>query len=91
MEQPLTWEEFKAASKHIGRKRAPGIDGLPGELWKTLWEDVGPALFLLTKKAWEEGRTPKIMGNWIDQNDSKRSKQGSNECWRFETNHIVGK
>ena len=37
------------------------MDCLENCVWQTLWEDVGPALFLLTKKAWEEeeGRTPK--------------------------------
>ena len=49
------------------------------------------SLVLVDKESLGRRKNSKIMGNWIDQNDSKRPKQGSNERWRFETNHIVGK
>ena len=92
MEQPLTWGRvLKQQANTLEEKELlEWMDCLENCVWQTLWEDVGPALFLLTKKTWEEeeGRTPK---SWATGLIGMIPKDPSNERWRFETNHIVGK
>lgn len=44
MELPITLEELHKVAKAMAKKRVPGKDGLSMEIFRALWDQVGPLL-----------------------------------------------
>ena len=44
LECDISFEELTAASKLLEDGKAPGLDGLPAEFYKALWNFLGPTL-----------------------------------------------
>ena len=44
MEAPLTLEELESALRRMGRRKVPGIDGLPAEFYLKFWGTLGPVV-----------------------------------------------
>jgi len=44
MEDPLTLEELEGALRRMNRRKVPGIDGLPAELYLKFWDMLGPVV-----------------------------------------------
>ena len=40
-----TYYECTEAVKILKKEKSPGIDGLPNELYKTFWEELGPYFY----------------------------------------------
>ncbi|KAI4891758.1 hypothetical protein NFI96_005206 [Prochilodus magdalenae] len=58
LDLPLTLDELKTAVSQMAPGRAPGIDGLPVEFYKTFWEQIGHDLFLMLTECIQGGGLP---------------------------------
>ncbi|KAL6464153.1 hypothetical protein MHYP_G00264700 [Metynnis hypsauchen] len=52
LDLPLTLEELKTAVFQMSPGRAPGIDGLPVEFYKTFWDHIGQDLLSVLSQHW---------------------------------------
>ncbi|KAI4873817.1 hypothetical protein NFI96_001421 [Prochilodus magdalenae] len=58
LDTALTCEEVTRAVFQLASGRAPGIDGLPADFCKALWETVGRDLFEVSLASYEAGAFP---------------------------------
>ena len=45
----LTFDELEDIVKHLPNGKSPGLDGLPYEMYKTMWEVIGKEFFQVIK------------------------------------------
>lgn len=55
LDSPLTTEELKSALDSMNSNKAPGLDGIPPELLKALWDIVAPLILNSFNFALEKG------------------------------------
>ena len=58
MNNPITSTVIEAAIKNLPKNKSPGPDGLIGEFYQTLREELMPILLNLFQKVAEEGTLP---------------------------------
>ncbi|KAL6456163.1 hypothetical protein MHYP_G00360140 [Metynnis hypsauchen] len=58
LDLPLTLEELKTAAFQISPGRAPGVDGLPVEFYKTFWDHIGQDLLSVLSECIQYGQLP---------------------------------
>lgn len=44
LEAPLSLEELEGALGRMGRRKVPGVDGLPAEFYREFWDVLGPVV-----------------------------------------------
>ncbi len=59
LDSPLTIEELKSALNCMSSNKAPGLDGIPPELLKTLWDIIAPLILNSLNFALEKGALPR--------------------------------
>lgn len=63
----IRWNDVTDALKNIPNNKAPGLDGIPNEIWKTVSAEVNPVskmainMFRILKTMWDSGDIPEIM------------------------------
>ena len=62
VERPFQFEEFEEAAKRCGRRRTPGEDGIPSEVWLRLWKVIGMPLFQFDQSSMEHRKNTKSIG-----------------------------
>uniref|UniRef100_A0A671N094 Reverse transcriptase domain-containing protein n=1 Tax=Sinocyclocheilus anshuiensis TaxID=1608454 RepID=A0A671N094_9TELE len=55
LDSPLTIKELKSALDCMSSNKAPGLDGIPPELLKTLWDIIAPLILNSLNFALEKG------------------------------------
>ena len=58
LDSPISANELEAAARSLTDGKASGIDGLPGEFYKTFWNFVGPDLLDVLDKGIRDGEPP---------------------------------
>lgn len=59
LDSDLTFEELTKAVNQLSSGRAPGIDGLPAEIYKTFWGIIGRDFFNVLQESYEAKVLPK--------------------------------
>ena len=68
-----TREELHLAIASMADEKAPGVDGIPSEIWKHGGTTLTNNLLMLIQQAWEEGSVPQ---EWKNANIVTIFKQG---------------
>ena len=63
MTRPITEEEIKENILRLKNNKSPGVDGRPGEYYKTLTNELTPVLCRVYNYALTEEHSP---GSWSD-------------------------
>lgn len=84
LDEPPTKEELSKAIKDISSGKAPGLDGIPAEVFKCSGNQLLDNLHLLLCKCWEEGNVPQEM------RDSNISTLYKNKGDRSDRNNYRG-
>ena len=58
LESPLSLDELSVALKSLNGGKSPGLDGLPAEFFKKLWDLIGPELLLVFQESLEKNELP---------------------------------
>ena len=58
LEAPLSAQELQEALLSMQSGKAPGIDSLPAEFYKTFWPVIGKDLLLVLRDSLNKGRLP---------------------------------
>lgn len=56
---PLQWDEVNDAVYECGLRKAPGLDGINGEIMRAVWKGMNGKLFMMYEQCMNEGRFPK--------------------------------
>jgi hypothetical protein len=76
-----TLKELKLAIASLADGKAPGVDGIPSEIWKHGGATLTNNLFRLIQQAWEEGSVPQ---EWKDANIVTIFKKGDRtQCGNY--------
>jgi hypothetical protein len=76
-----TMEELHLAVTSLADGKAPGVDGIPGEIWKHGGATLTNNLLLLIQQAWAEGSVPQ---EWKDANIVTIFKKGDRtQCGNY--------
>ena len=65
LDEPPTKEDLSKAISHISSGKAPGLDGIPAEVFKCSVNQLLDNLHQLPCKCWEEGYVPQKMRDSI--------------------------
>jgi len=58
LESSITLEELGLALSSMASGKAPGLDGIPCEFYKTFWDIIGPELLEVLKESFQVGELP---------------------------------
>lgn len=76
-----TREELQLAIASLAEGKAPGVDGIPGEIWKHGGATLTNSLLMLIQQAWTEGSVPQ---EWKDANIVTIFKKGDRtQCGNY--------
>ena len=76
-----TREELHLAIASMADDKAPGVDGIPSEIWKHGGTTLTNSLLMLIQQAWEEGSVPQ---EWKDANIVTIFKKGDRtQCGNY--------
>ncbi|GBG76804.1 hypothetical protein CBR_g23019 [Chara braunii] len=65
LEMPLTKEEVWTTLMLMDEEKTPGIDGLPKELWESMWGTISQDLMDYYHTLWETGQMGEFVGQGV--------------------------
>ena len=85
LSRPINYEEIETVVNNVPKKKTPGPDGFPGELYQTFKEEIIPTLLKLFQKTEREG---KLTNSFYEANITLIPKPGKTQPKRRITDRL---
>ena len=82
LEAPISLQELEGALKKMGKRKAPGIDGLPVEFYSEFWGVLGPAVLEVLREVLRTGQLGDTMSKGVISLIHKKGETSVLENWR---------
>ena len=81
-ERPLSFDEFSDAVTKMKNNKAPGLDGLPADFYKSFWDTIGHDLFDVFVSSVKTGMLPLSCCRAVITLIPKKGNNGLSKDWR---------
>ena len=82
LEGPITLQELEGALRQMGKRKAPGIDGLPVEFYLEFWGELGPVVLEVLGEVLQSGHLGGTMAQGVISLVHKKGDPSDLGNWR---------